>query len=485
MNLHESPLRKIVKFEILLSLFVFGVLLLFDFTTNTTGDSGDSITHYLYSHYAFDYPEFFLHHWAKPLFVFLSAPFSYFGFKGILVFNSLCATLSALFAYYTSRNLKLKNSLLVFVFILFSPLYFKLIFSGLTEYLFGLFLIIGVYLVSKSKLRAALIIVSFLPLIRSEGLIILGVFGLYVLLKKEYKNIPYLLTGQFVYTLVGAFFYKDLLWVFNQIPYANLGSPYGSGGPFDFLHRLNYVIEKPTYLLLIAGALALIYSLFRFGLKKDNDVKVILILGSVAAIFLAHSMFWWLGIFNSMGLARVLITVVPLIAIVAVVGLEKLTSGMKIKRIRHTILFIIVLSVCFYPFSYREEGVVFNKNLFVLQENKLVDEELAPFLEQQFPDYGNRTLYFSHPYLSLALDIDYFDSSAHREMQFLSRDKLKAGSLVIWDDWFSLIEGGVKEEQLISDDRFELIQGFSRKESNRMIKYSLFKIIREGERNSR
>jgi len=198
-------MKRIFKPEIIISLILFGILLVFAFNTNTTGDAGDSITHYLYSHYAFKYPQFFLHHWAKPFFVLLSAPFAQFGFKGIIVFNSLCATLSALFSFYIAKNLKIKQSWLVFVLVFFAPLYFKLIFSGLTEYLFGLFLVIGIYLISKSKSISASVIFSFLPLIRSEGLLVLGVFAVYFLIRKKYKALPYLLSGQLIYTVIGAF----------------------------------------------------------------------------------------------------------------------------------------------------------------------------------------------------------------------------------------------------------------------------------------
>ena len=56
---------------------------------NGTGDDGDSIFHFLYAKYALTHPELFLHHWAKPVFVFLASPFAQFGFMGIKTFNVL------------------------------------------------------------------------------------------------------------------------------------------------------------------------------------------------------------------------------------------------------------------------------------------------------------------------------------------------------------------------------------------------------------
>src|SRR4051812_29644308 len=72
---------------------------------SATGDSGDSVLHYLYSHYAPKHPELFFDHWAKPLFVMLSATFASFGFNGLVAFNIICAALTSLFTYYTVRKL--------------------------------------------------------------------------------------------------------------------------------------------------------------------------------------------------------------------------------------------------------------------------------------------------------------------------------------------------------------------------------------------
>jgi hypothetical protein len=468
-------MKKIFKLEIILSLIIFVILILITLIAETTGDSGDSITHYLYSHYSFKYPEFFLHHWAKPIFVLCSSPFAQFGFKGIIVFNCTCASLSALFTFYTARNLKIKNPWLVFIIIFFTPLYFKLIFSGLTEYLFGLFLIIGIYLITKLKHIPALIIISFLPLVRSEGLLIIGLFGLYYLFNEQFRKLPYLLVGQLVYTVVGAFYFNDILWVINKIPYANIGSPYGHGSLFDFIHRLNYVIEKPVYILLSIGSISLLYSAFRSGLRENNDIKIIFVLGSFLSLFVAHSLFWWLGIFNSMGLPRVLIAVVPLIGILSLIGVQAITDKIQNLTIKYSLLAGIVLLVCYYPFSSRPEGVVFNDQMLIVEGNRLIDDEVAPYIKKEFPDYSTSKLYFSHPYLSLALKVDYFDQNYHKEIQDLLTDNISDDEIIIWDDWYSTTVGEVSLEFLTNDNRFELLQTFQKEKKGRKITYAIFK----------
>ncbi len=333
------------NFEVIFTTTLFVLLSWIGLSIDTTGDSGDSVLHFLYSKYSFTHPELLLHHWAKPVFTLVTAPFSQFGFKGIIVFNCLIVSLTGLFTYWTAKNLNLKSSWLVLVFIIFCPLFFKMIFSGLTEYTFGLVFIIAIYFTTKKEYLTTAIIVSFLPFIRSEGLLIIGVFGLFLILNKAYKLLPLLLAGHLIYSIAGYFYYKDILWVFTKIPYGSLDSPYGNGHLLDFVHRLNYVIEKPVFLLLFFGFIALFWGMFKNRTKKYSSVEVMLVYGSFIVFFLAHSVFWWLGIFNSMGLPRVLISVVPAVALIALIGLDFCLNWIKSSTLKNIILISVVLIV--------------------------------------------------------------------------------------------------------------------------------------------
>ena len=60
-------------------------------------------------------------------------------------------------------------------------------------------------------------------------------------------------------------------------------------------------------------------------------------------------------------------------------------------------------------------------------------------------------------------------------MQYLQTDIISKETIIIWDDWFSVTEGGISLEFLTSDNRIELMQTFQRQEKDRMIKYAVFK----------
>lgn len=444
---------------------------------NGTGDSGDSVLHFLYAKHALQYPEFFIHHWAKPVFVLFSCPFAQFGFIGMKIFNCIIAALTGYFSYRTARKLNIKQAGLSVVFLFFSPLYFVLIFSGLTEYLFAFLLILSIYLMIDGKTLSATVLVSFLPFARSEGLIILAVFLVYLLVKRRFRVLPFLITGHLVYGIAGSFFHHDLLWVINKIPYANLGSPYGSGGLFDFFNKLFYVIGAPLYALAVIGFISIILGFFvlKFrNAKQTRAEELLLIYGCFAAFFVAHSLFWWLGIFNSMGLIRVLICIMPLSAIIALNGFGLLTHIHYIKQliVKKIIMFALLACVVGFPFVSNPAAIQWDSELS-LGKDQLLINELVALVEKKFADHK---LYYSHPYISIVLDIDHFNPDIHQDIDVAMNEGIPAKSLIIWDDWFSVTERGISHETLMKDDRFERIETYEAQHDSRTIKFVLFRV---------
>ncbi|HEX2616254.1 MAG TPA: hypothetical protein VHL57_01865, partial [Flavobacteriales bacterium] len=139
-----------------------------------TGDAGDSISHYFFARYAPKHPTLFFDHWAKPLYVLLACPFAQFGFVGIKVFNAGLSGLSAWLAYRIAQRLGVQHAAVAALLVLCVPLFYVLTFSGLTEPLFAAVLGASVLLMLEDRARWALLVASFLPFVRSEGLLILG-----------------------------------------------------------------------------------------------------------------------------------------------------------------------------------------------------------------------------------------------------------------------------------------------------------------------
>lgn len=467
-----KSIKKNYQIFFLLSTHLISALVII-YIYNGTGEkgSGDSILHYLYAKHApFDYSLFF-NHWAKPMFVFLSFPFAQFGLIGIKLFNVIIASLTILFTYKTAVALNYKNAIVAPIILFFTPLYFVLTFSGLTEILFGLFTIYGTYLFVKKKYFWGCIIISFLPFVRSEGLIIIGVFGFFLLLKKQWRLIPYLIFGHVVYSIVGYFYWNDILWVFTKIPYAKLSSAYSSGSIFHFVHQLFFVVGAPIYALFILG-IAATFKSFYINKKNLTNESSVLILGGFISYFIAHSLFWYLGIFNSMGLKRVLIALAPLISIIALSGFNFIIGIASEKyNIRKMLQITLIFLVVIFPFTANKSAINWEEDFSLVNSQKLTID-VVEYVKKM--GKKNTPYLYSDPYISELLNQNHNDKNVRLE---LSRENLtlaKKNSIIIWDSWFGVAEHGVSEEQIRAMPSLKELKTFRIKDRKREITFILF-----------
>jgi hypothetical protein len=357
------------------------------------------------------------------------------------LFNGLVGLLSAWFAYKIARKLELKFAWLTIGFVIFAPLYFVKLFSGYTEPLFGFSLVLSVYLIVIRRPVLAALIISFLPFIRSEGYIILGVFAAYFLVRKKFKAFFFLATGQVIYSIVGLVVGKSLFWTLNEIPY-HIVSPYGKGTFSHYPNQLVLNLGVPIFILVCLGMLILILDLMRVKIWKPNPFRLevyLLIFGSFLTYFLFHTLSWGLGLFGSMGLNRVLVAMVPLLAVIALIGFDfVLNWESKGKFPYHTLITVpFVIYVLVFPFLHNPASINWVKELHRTPEMNLM-QNIAADLKKNHPD---RFLYYSNPYLSYALQINPFDKSKHLCFtDWQGEKKLSPNSLIIWDNWFSVTE---------------------------------------------
>jgi hypothetical protein len=420
-----------------------------------TGDSGDSYVHYQFAKYAPQHAKLYFNLWAKPVFVLLASPFAQLGFVGMKIFNTLVSLLNIFFTYKIINELKINNALAGTIILIFSPLYYVLTFSGLTEPLFALFVSVAIYLTLIKRFTSAGIIISFLPFVRSEGLILLSVFAIYFLLKKEWKTLPLLVVGHVFYSIAGFFIYHDLLWVFYEIPYARLSSNYGSGNLSHFVLQLLYVIGVPVYILFWIGIISIIKDFFKKFLSIEFQLLIFL---GFLSFFIAHTLFWYFGIFNSMGLKRVLICVAPLISIISLKGFNLITEDFFTtkNKIKPFVKGILILTIILFPFTKNKAAINWKKDL-CLTEDQLSAIQVSGFLNK-IPLSGHR-FFFDSPYLCEGLKIDPFDENVKMELTKDVINQTVSGDIVIWDNWYAPTEHGVSKKFL--DSNSELINLFN------------------------
>jgi hypothetical protein len=423
-----------------------------------TGEDGDSVQHFMFSRWAYDYPRNFYIPWAKPIYVFLTAPIAQYGFVAVKVFNVLVFAATQYFAYATAQKLGVRNAWLAPLFIFLTPMEIYFTPSGLTEPLWALWFIISVYLAVSQRLVAATIFVSFLPFVRSEGLIILCIFLPYLLFKRRFALLPLLLLGHIVYMLLGAKYYNnDYFWVFTRMSYATLEGAYGAGPWTHFLENMKSVTGSALYFLLVLGTVLGIWRLGKYWFKKEafSKEELWLVYGCSAAYFIGHTAFWALGIFNSFGLMRVIIGIMPTFAILMVHGYNFLWEWVENKEKRATWAFFI-LSILYIGWSSSKQ--------FKIADLGLVSDQLATkqALDANPNLVKDATLYFDNTSVALFLDSDYFSNKQHRHCnRLINGEPVPADALIFWDDWYSRSEYNVPLEKLQQDPRFKEVGVYS------------------------
>ncbi|MEO6189536.1 MAG: glycosyltransferase family 87 protein [Saprospiraceae bacterium] len=448
---------KVKKIEIFILTGFFIILSFCAFYFNGTGDDGDSILHYIYAKYAFSHPENFFNHWAKPIYVILMAPFAQLGFVGVKMMNVILITLAMYFTFGIAEKIEIYPKYLVGLFFIGAPILYSVTLSGLTEPLFAFWLIFGIYLAFKDKLLLATLFLSFLPFVRSEGLIILAVFAIYLVVKKAWRHIPFLVIGHVVMGILGWPVHRDFMWSINKIPYAQGRNESYGKGEWDYyiLHFTDIFGYFITIVLIITLAFALLKLIGHLTKKvKFNKEELWLIYGMFIAFFVAHSIFWAKGIFNSYGLLRIFLAVLPLIALMCAKTISYGFKEAKKSNLNYEFGFVIIpLILC---------GLFYHQKIISslkLNEDQEVYQTLVLKHKNIFKD---RILYSDAVYPSLLLDLDFNNPlQSKRTSSLYNAETVSSKSVIIWDYRFSIVESHLNIEKLKADSRFKLIDVFN------------------------
>ncbi|MFT5724608.1 MAG: Gpi18-like mannosyltransferase [Bacteroidia bacterium] len=414
--------------------------ILFVYFNQSTYDSGDSILHYLQSKQSFEYQSYFLSVWAKPVFVLLSSPFAQFGFIGMKLFNTLCV----LFTIYFSYKITLKRfptySIMMWVIGLFSVHLFLIQSSGLTEPLLALFLAAALYFYLADRQSLAAIIMSFTPMIRSEGWILLMVFFVWMAYEKQCKNMLLLSVGALIYSGLGYLYHHDFGWLFHQNPYVGVEEKYGSGELFHFVKQLPYLLGWPVAILLCFG---LIHHLVLFIKSKFRFQSYsFLVIGCFLGLLVAHSLFWYFGLFHSFGLKRVLIAVAPCMILLAFDGFIWMYTEVKSVKYKTLVLLGFAAILIIFPFSKNKAGFEMPQD-FKLEPSQILVKRASDWYVDTYPT--RPTVSFGDYYFAETLGVDIDDTKEAILINAVKDNLIKPGTIVFWDDYFCFSDQGVDE----------------------------------------
>lgn len=445
-----DDIKKQVFYIILTAIVLIQVFLLLFNGDNYVGAA--NMSHFQIARYSFKYPEFFLDLFGKPVYSTLLSPFAQFGYNIAKAFNLIVAILTLVLTAKLSDKIFKGSSNYAMILTAFSPVYFFLMISCFPEVLFSLFIVVAVYLFIKNKFYYSAIVLSFIPFIRFEGIVLLPVFAFAYLLKRNYWPILFLSLGTVFYTIIGSSAFGDWFWIMHKFPLNQ--SINGDGGLYHFIMNSDFIFGVPFLVLLVLGLVYWLFQIIRnFSLKDENLVLFILISGSWLAYFAFQSYVWWEGPAGSLGLTRGIGAVIPLAALTSVKGIQLISEKTKDKHIVTGIISLFAVVQVFILFlSYDITAKAGPVEALIKKSTKYIKQA----------DYSGKVFYFD-PEIIFQLGIDPYDQSkcslgTHDKIQ--PSNSMEWGDLLVWDAQFGPNDGNVQLENLEKDPFLKKMESF-------------------------
>lgn len=425
---------------IILGLVLVSMLILLLLSEGSSGGA-DSYVHFRIARYAWSYPYLFLDHWGKPVFTLVMAIPALAGFKLAVFAHILFGLGTAWLMFKCATLLEIKNPWLIIPLVIFTPIYFYESFSVMTESFFSLILVAALFLILKKKYLWAAIVASLFPLVRTEGTLLLVYLAGYLIFQKAWKAIPLLGTGILVYSVIGGITKGDFLWLYHEMPNTGAEDLYGSGSLLHYIKSAPAYLGWPLIALCVIGSVVYVAKWVRKDWNYTLSAEVALFFFPFLLILAAHSYLWWQGMAGTLGLLRVMCTVTPLLAIVALRGLTivpgKIAGGIW-KALALLLVIIMPFKLYSFPIPYTpEQQAIANATTFVK------DHQLQ-----------NRRLFYFNPFASFMLQKDPFNSKStveHIPHKEAPGNGMQKGDIVIWDSHFANNEGEVPLSRMLNN----------------------------------
>lgn len=475
----------------------------------------DSWNHYLYARWAPSHPELLLDQWGKPFFTMLALPFAQWGIKGVLLLNHFCVLATAWLAYLTARKLGMRNPWMAIFLFAWQPIVLANVHSALTEPSNALVLVFMCYLYAGSRWVSATVLASFLPLVRSEGFVLLLAVMLFLVFRKRLKLLPYTVVGVFVYGFLGAVVSGKWDWLIANNPYVRQqvdgGFDAGSG---EFLHYAMHQREITGLVVTAFGLFALILT-FNYVLKRLNNktpsnvsqMALWLWWPLFGLFFLAHSFLWWKGAMGSHGLLRVFVVVSPIIALLSMYALDVLMRN-EIRILNRVLKFGVSIGMFLLAFPGAGLPYPWNANLvkggvyngeklsvggFVASENPVA--EALDWIQKS--GFGDRVL--AHQIPAIAVFENYDPWAADEQLHPVSEkgewlpakpvaqwpkfsrslwlwsldakdsganDWFPKGTILLWDGFHASRDGQISRSELLALKKYQRIYDAGNKDQD-------------------
>jgi hypothetical protein len=277
----------------------------------------DEIGHFLLARNAWNYPILALDIWGRVFNTLLYMVPSLFGLNGARLASVLMSCATVLLTTRVARVFGVRHLFLVPLFLWFQYWGADLMYAASTTVPFTLFLIFAVHEWVERRFETASIAIGLLPLIRHEGIALLGVWCLYLVLRREWRAVLVTATPTILYNAVYLVALHPPLRMLPVSVYFNPTSyqDYGKGSWFHYVPLTMHGVGMAIGLWVVIGLVP------AWRLRRQMFYFV-----PYAVYFLVHTIIYHYGAYASGGYYLFISPTAPAFAIIAALGAEALLA---------------------------------------------------------------------------------------------------------------------------------------------------------------
>ncbi len=273
----------------------------------------DEIGHFLVARDAWVHPQLILNAWGR---VGTTLSFMLPATIGLQAARGAALAMSAgvvLVATQIARLLGVRVLVLVPVLLWFQPWFHSYANAVLTEIPFSLALAGAIWAALAGRLGIASLLFGVLPLMRHEGIAVLGLWALYLLLRRACRALALAAAPELAYQ--AAFGLALGKAPFSLYFHSTTAGLYGRGGWLHYLLPLARSIGPPVGLLAILGIAS-----------GRRNLRLLLVAAPYALLVLLETAIFHFGLFSSGGNISFLVPVAVLAAVAAAAGSDALIA---------------------------------------------------------------------------------------------------------------------------------------------------------------
>lgn len=448
------------------AVFIAGLALMVSVWARSSGTPvDDEVTHVIAARAVWNFPPLVLDIWMRVANTVIWAVPSLFGLTGMRLFTVILSVATVLLTTDTAQRLGVRWLFLIPLMLFFQTWYIMLGFPASKSVPFMFYMVLGTFFWVRDRYGMASLAFGLLPLSRHEGILLAGLWFVYMLYRREWRAALLVWLPTALYNLI------FLVWLqpasLDGLPFAiylrpqgSTGGYYGSSGSFFyFVPQVIAAVGIPISVFALCGMPAML----RNGAKA-------LILVPPAVYFLIHTLIYLFGLFDSGGYLMFLLAMAPAFAILAALGVQSLygliTRFVTARQIsaagRAAFMLAVAGIVVFVGVSTPTPYI---RNDFEQNAEKVADwlhkNNIAPV-----------RVYSTYVWVSMLFDYSLIDRPEKKYVDEKVARNLKPGEVLIWDakygveqkvpleifdspEWRKLAEFGADRTRIIVFERVQ------------------------------